>query len=78
MKAYLVYHHHSEQIQQCSKEQAIQEVLRIDADSLTENVKYDLSQYEGQHAEEDVEQWPAILQRLNHQNQLHDHVHCHE
>lgn len=71
---YLVDHHDRQQIQEGSEKQAVHVVLHIRADSLGEGVEQDLADHECQNTKADVPQRPALLQRTDDQQSLHNNV----
>lgn len=73
-KANLVDHHDGEQIADCGEEKPIEIVRRILADHDAEDVEDDLADDEEEYAEADVEERPAVLQRVDHKHDLHHEV----
>ena len=49
-------------------------MLYLLADGRGEDVEYDLSNDEEEYSESNVTQWPAILQRVDDKEDLHDQV----
>lgn len=49
-------------------------MLDFVADVRREDVEYELSDNEEEYSEADVAQWPTILQRVDHEEDLHDQV----
>ena len=73
-KTNLVHHHYREKIRKRAEEERVHVVLGGVADGLTELVKNNLSKHKSQHAEEDMEQWPALLKCPDDEYELHDNI----
>lgn len=73
-RTYLVDHHDRQQITDCCKEQPIQVMLDVLADPPAEGVKDHLADDEEEDPKGDMPEWPPILQRIYHQNDLHHHI----
>lgn len=69
-----IHHHHSQQVTDRGKEQPVQIVLRRLAYWPAEDVEDHLPDDEEEDAEGDVPQRPAVLQRIRHEDDLHDGV----
>jgi hypothetical protein len=70
----LVDHHDSQKITDCSKEKSVKVVLDGLANSVTEDIENNLSNDEEECTESEISQWPAILQSIDHKNNLGDKV----
>jgi thiamine kinase-like enzyme len=75
MRTYLVHHHHSEQVAYGAQKQSIQVMRCPSADRVAQRIEHDLSNDKEEEAEANIAQWPPILQRIHHQQNLHDHIH---
>lgn len=73
-KAYLVDHHHSQQVADSSKEQAIEVVVNRLTDPRAEGVENDLADDEEHRGGSEIPQRPAVLQSVHHEDDLHDEV----
>jgi hypothetical protein len=72
--AYLVDHHNSQEVAESSEEQAIQVMLDIVANDIAELVQENLTNNEDQHTEGDMPKWPAVIQSVGNEKQLHGQV----
>jgi hypothetical protein len=70
----LVDHHDCKQVADRRKEQPIEVVLGAIADNVAKDVQDDLSNHKEEHAEDDVAQRPAVLQRTHDKDNLADEV----
>ena len=69
-----IHHHDCQQITDRREEQPVQIVLRRLADLVAEDIEDHLPDDEEEDPEEYMQQRPAILQRVGHEDDLHDGV----
>lgn len=69
--SYLVHHHHSQEVADCSKEKSIQVVLHAVADCITEDVKDHLANNEEEYSKGYISKWPPVLQSIGDKDDLH-------
>src|SRR5438105_1381605 len=69
---YFVDHHDGEEVTDGGEEQAVEVMLDLVADAGGKDVENDLSGHEEEDAKGNVAQWPAILQRIDDEEDLHD------
>src|SRR5690349_10081465 len=70
----LVDHHHTQQSRNRAKEQSINVVLRKVTNLDREDIKDDLTSCKEDNAKDNVSQRPAIIQRVDDQHNLQDHI----
>ena len=71
---YFVDHHDGKEVTDGGEEQAVEVMLDLVADVGGKDVENDLSGHEEEDAKANVAQWPAILQRVDDEEDLHDEV----
>lgn len=49
-------------------------MLHIVTDSVAEPVKQDLADNEDQSTDDDISEWPTVLERVHDQQNLHDEI----
>ena len=70
----LVHHHDGQQVADGGEKQAVEIVLRALADRVADHVQNHLPDDEEEDPERDVAQGPAVLERVHHEDDLHDDV----
>jgi len=73
-ETYLVNHHDGEQIADGREEETVQVVLHLVADGVGEGVEDDLADNQETGCQGNIAQWPAVLQRVENEDKLHDDV----
>ena len=69
---YLVYHHHRQKIADGCNEQTVQVVVDTRANRVAKDIEYHLPHNKEEDTKSNISKRPSILQRIDHQDDLHD------